>query len=83
MDIDRFLRRLTEFLRETAERRALEWRNEVAEAGWVPLPELAGPCSCCHRRSLKRITPPAPLVGSPIRFCSDCDRLDAPMVTSG
>ena len=83
MATNRFLRQLTEFLRETAEQRAREWRNEVGEAGWVPLPELAAPCSCCHRRSLKRITPATPLGGSPIRFCSDCDRLDAPMVTSG
>jgi hypothetical protein len=83
MDRNRFLRRLTEFLRETAERRAREWRNEVGEAGWASLPELAAPCSWCQRRSLKRIPPAAPLGGSPIRFCSDCDRLDAPMVTSG
>jgi hypothetical protein len=83
MATNRFLRQLTEFLRETAERCAQEWRNEVAEAGWVALPELAAPCSCCHRRSLKRITPAAPHGGSPIRFCSDCDRLGAPMVTSG
>ena len=83
MDRNRFLRRLTEFLRETAERRAREWRNEVGEAGWASLPELAAPFSWCQRRSLKRIPPAAPLGGSPIRFCSDCDRLDAPMVTSG
>ena len=82
MATNRFLRQLTEFFRETAERRAQEWRNEVAEAGWVPLPELAAPCSCCQRRSLRRITPAAPLGGLPIRFCSDCDRLDAPTVTS-
>jgi hypothetical protein len=83
MAIERFLRNLTELLRDIAERRAQEWRHEVGEAGWVPLPELAAPCSCCHRRSLKRITPAGPPGGSPIRFCSDCDRLGAPMVTSG
>jgi hypothetical protein len=66
MDRNRFLRRLTEFLRETAERRAREWRNEVGEAGWASLPELAAPCSWCQRRSLKRIPPAAPLGGSPI-----------------
>ena len=38
MDTNRFLRQLAEFLRETAERRALEWRNEIGEAGWVPCP---------------------------------------------
>jgi hypothetical protein len=43
MATNRFLRQRTEFLRETAERRAQEWRNEVGEAGWVPLPELAAP----------------------------------------
>jgi hypothetical protein len=51
-----FIRRLAAILRETADRRAQEWRHEVSEAGWVALPELAAPCSCCHRRALTPIS---------------------------
>lgn len=82
MATNRFLRQRTEFLRETAERRAQEWRNEVGEAGWAP---------CRSSPPLLVLAASKPEVhhsrGAPrrvaIRFCSDCDRLDAPMVTSG
>jgi hypothetical protein len=43
MATNRFLRRLAAILRETADLRALSWRDEVSAAGWVPAPELAAP----------------------------------------
>jgi hypothetical protein len=83
MATNRFTRQLAAILRETADTGAQSWRNQVTEAGWVPRPELAAPCSCCHRRALERIAPSASDGGAAIRFCPDCDRLGAPMVTSG
>ena len=83
MATNRFFRRLAQVLRETADLRAQSWGYEVSEAGWVPRPELAAPCSCCHRRALERIAPSASDGGAAVRFCSDCDRLGAPMLTSG
>jgi hypothetical protein len=84
MATNRFTRQLAAILRETADIGAQSWRNQVSEAGWVPRPELAAPCSCCHRRALERIAPSSAADGgAAVRFCSDCDRLGAPMVTSG
>jgi hypothetical protein len=83
MATHRFTRQLAVILRETADTGAQSWRNQVSEAGWVPRPELAAPCSCCHRRALERIAPSAADGGAPVRFCPDCDRLGAPMLTSG
>ena len=80
MATNRFIRRLAAILRETADRRAQEWRNEVCEAGWVALPELAAPCSCCHRRALTPISLLTSDGEAAVRFCSYCDRLGAPMV---
>ena len=57
MATNRFTRQLATILRETADLGAQSWRKEVVEAGWVPRPELAAPCSCCHRRALERIVP--------------------------
>jgi hypothetical protein len=71
MDTNRFLRQLAEFLRETAERRALEWRNEIGEAGWVPCPSSpprwyvrlrAVPSSTADRR--EKIMPDVEVLGS-------------------
>jgi len=81
--IRRIARRLAEILRETADRRAQEWRLEVTEAGWVALPELAAPCSCCYRRALTPISWLTSDGEAAVRFCSDCDRLGAPMVRGG
>jgi len=83
MATNRFTRQLAAILRETADMGAQSWRDQVSEAGWVPRPELAAPCSCCHRRALERIASSAADGGAAVRFCSDCDRLGAPMVTSG
>jgi hypothetical protein len=83
MATNRFIRRLAAILRETADLRAQYWRYEVSDTGWSALPELAAPCSCCHRRALKPIAPSTSEGGAAVRFCSDCDRLGAPMVTSG
>jgi hypothetical protein len=57
MATNRFLRRLAAILRETADLRAQSWRDQVSAAGWVAAPELAAPCSCCHRRALKPVAP--------------------------
>jgi hypothetical protein len=75
MATNRFFRRLAQVLRETADLRAQSWRYEVSEAGWVPSPELAVPCSCCHRRVLRPLGPSASQQGVAFRFCPDCDRL--------
>ena len=83
MAINRFLRWLAAFLRETADLGAQSWRDEVSAAGWVAGPELAAPCSCCHRRALKPVTPLATNGRAAVHFCPDCDRLGAPMLTSG
>ena len=83
MATNRFTRQLAAILRETADTGAQSWRNQVSEAGWVPRPELAAPCSCCHRRALERLAPSASDGGAAVRFCSDCDRLGAPMVRGG
>ena len=83
MATNRFTRQLATILRETADLGAQSWREEDVEAGWVPRPELAAPCSCCHRRALERIVPSGSDGGAAVRFCSDCDRLGTPMVTSG
>ena len=75
MDTNRFLRQLAEFLRETAERRALEWRNEIGEAGWVPCPSSpprwyvrlrAVPSSTADRR--EKIMPDVEVLGSTMYY---------------
>jgi hypothetical protein len=83
MAINRFLRRLAEILRETADPCAQSWRDEVSAAGWVAAPDLAAPCSCCHRRALKPVAPSATNGRRAVQFCPDCDRLGAPMRTGG
>jgi hypothetical protein len=80
--MNRWLRSIAEILRETADLRAQAWRHELAGAVWAPLPELVAPCSCCHRRALQPVTGGAAQAGPPVRFCRDCDRLGAPMVTA-
>jgi hypothetical protein len=75
MATNRIFRRLGQVLRETVDLRAQSWRSEVSEAGWVPSLELAGPCSCCHRRVLRPVAPSASHQGAAFRFCPDCDRL--------
>lgn len=82
MATNRFLRQRTEFLRETAERRPRSGAmRSVRPAGSPcrsspPLLVLAASKPEVHhsRGAPRRVA---------IRFCSDCDRLDAPMVTSG
>jgi hypothetical protein len=85
MATNRFLRRLAEILRETADLRAQSWRDEVSAAGWVAEPEFAAPCSCCHRRALKPVAASAtngrPPASAPT--VTVCDRLGAPRRTSG
>ena len=65
MATNRFTRQLAAILRETADTGAQSWRNQVREAGRVPRPELAAPCSCCHRRALERTAPQPPTAGRP------------------
>jgi hypothetical protein len=69
MATNRFLCRLAAILRKTADLRAQSWRDEVSAAGWVVAPDLAAPCSCCHRRALKPVAPSATNGRAAVHFC--------------
>jgi hypothetical protein len=77
---NRFIRRVAQVLRETADLRAHYWRYEVSGAGWAPLPQPPARCSCCNRRAFQPAGQPEPAGTAPVRYCPACDRLGRPMV---